>query len=600
MVESIFKAVLSMSLVGTVLTAIIMIAKPVTQKIFGFKWQYYIWYAVLVVMLLPFSVNIVTPNESTMIGAYKHEGSRFSEDFSIVSEVDNSHETQPEQETPIKYDTLFKAIAYIWLLYGSSVFVFKIFQYFLYLHIVRKKSVCFRKSGRIQIWYTSLVSAPLTLGLISKKILVPQGIEDEKAIDFILLHEGTHIKHGDIFFKWLCMILKCVHWFNPVVYFLAKETEQLCEIVCDIDVAKNMDESERKAYMNTILSLVSSSLRNVSELTTNMANAKSCIAKRFAAIVSLENREMKQKRICAAVTVVTVLLLFGLSAIAGGKLWEDSPFCITLALKGETQKNHTDNDIFQNSETQPLKDDEDTASPVIEENSSQSVPRTEANNVLTENIHVNNRNPELQTRIENKPPYPFGTNTGYPASVYAQPDEGENMGEKADYDENHSEARKETSEADSSESFSKEEESEKPLDEKYPYGGQIRFEGLTYEKITEEIDITGGGVLCSDNAGLGNGYIPGKLSYKNDGVATHDNIKSDEKGHITFYMESDYDQHVNITFNKDGEQIAGYGIIPDNETTYVFGGFNPGEEYDIEISTSTGGTWMIESDYLLY
>jgi len=271
-----------------------------------------------------------------------------------------------------------------------------------------------------------------------------------------------------------------------------------------------------------------------------------------------------------------------------------------MHIQGETQKNHTDNDIFQNSETQPLKDDEDTASPVIEENSSQSVPRTEANNVLTENIHVNNRNPELQTRIENKPPYPFGTNTGYPASVYAQPDEGENMGEKADYDENHSEARKETSEADSSESFSKEEESEKPLDEKYPYGGQIRFEGLTYEKITEEIDITGGGVLCSDNAGLGNGYIPGKLSYKNDGVATHDNIKSDEKGHITFYMESDYDQHVNITFNKDGEQIAGYGIIPDNETTYVFGGFNPGEEYDIEISTSTGGTWMIESDYLLY
>jgi len=151
-------------------------------------------------------------------------------------------------------------------------------------------------------------------------------------------------------------------------------------------------------------------------------------------------------------------------------------------------------------------------------------------------------------------------------------------------------------------------ESEKPLEdesadmsyEKYPYSGQIKFDGLTFEKITSEIDMNGGKALYSDNSGLDNGYIPGKLSYKNDGVATHDNIKSDEKGHITFYMESEYDQHVNITFNKDGEQIAGYGIIPDSETTYVFGGFDPGEEYDIEISTSTGGTWMIESDYLLY
>ena len=65
-------------------------------------------------------------------------------------------------------------------------------------------------------------------------------------------------------------------------------------------------------------------------------------------------------------------------------------------------------------------------------------------------------------------------------------------------------------------------------------------------------------------------------------------------------MSSEYDQHIEVSIEQNGKQVAGYGIIPDNETTYVFGGLNPDDTYDITISSSTGGSWKIENDYILY
>ena len=58
MIGEIFKAILIMSLVGSVLTGIISLFRPITKKIFGYSWHYYIWLCVLFVMLIPVRFNI--------------------------------------------------------------------------------------------------------------------------------------------------------------------------------------------------------------------------------------------------------------------------------------------------------------------------------------------------------------------------------------------------------------------------------------------------------------------------------------------------------------------------------------------------------------
>lgn len=58
MIGEIFKAILITTLAGSAMTAVICILHPVTKRIFGCSWHYYIWLCVLFTMLVPVKFNI--------------------------------------------------------------------------------------------------------------------------------------------------------------------------------------------------------------------------------------------------------------------------------------------------------------------------------------------------------------------------------------------------------------------------------------------------------------------------------------------------------------------------------------------------------------
>ena len=68
MLGEIFKALFITSLAGSALAAVIAFTKPITKKVFGYAWHYYIWLCVLFVMILPMRFNVkapITPSIST-------------------------------------------------------------------------------------------------------------------------------------------------------------------------------------------------------------------------------------------------------------------------------------------------------------------------------------------------------------------------------------------------------------------------------------------------------------------------------------------------------------------------------------------------------
>ena len=52
MIGEFFKALLITSLAGSVLAVVISLLRPITKKLFGYSWHYYIWLCVLFVMLM--------------------------------------------------------------------------------------------------------------------------------------------------------------------------------------------------------------------------------------------------------------------------------------------------------------------------------------------------------------------------------------------------------------------------------------------------------------------------------------------------------------------------------------------------------------------
>ena len=55
------------SLAGSVFAMLLIVLRPFTKKIFGYAWHYYIWLAVLVVMLLPVRFHLPQHEESLAV-----------------------------------------------------------------------------------------------------------------------------------------------------------------------------------------------------------------------------------------------------------------------------------------------------------------------------------------------------------------------------------------------------------------------------------------------------------------------------------------------------------------------------------------------------
>jgi len=333
MLLQIFKAILITSAAGSILTVLLLLLKPITKRCFGSVWQYYIWWTVLIVMMLPVTIRLpqVTPVSTQNLPLEIHQ---------TITETTEQTETANIQhvQTPVIVDTkpsleqrainIFKnislritdVICYMWLFGLVLIFGINIIRYLIFLRVVRKNSVVVFcpeiSTNKIITRKTNMIDAPLMLGIIIPVLLLPDMEMSEESLNCILLHEITHYKRHDLLYKWFVMIVNTVHWFNPFAYIVSKQIDEECEISCDLSVVANMNEQEQNGYMNTILTLLSANKAKKQILTTAMASNKNQIKRRFTMI---RNATKKSKIIMLTSAIAACIILIG-SVIASGVL----------------------------------------------------------------------------------------------------------------------------------------------------------------------------------------------------------------------------------------------------------------------------------------
>lgn len=274
-----FKTVLAMSAAGGLLILALIILKPITEKRLGAVWQYYIWLAVLTVMLIPISVKLpAAVSERTTERLYQAvEIINFAE---IKTVNFTATKTLPESVS----FSLSELAAWGWIIIALVVLLYKTAGYMLFKRAVYKNSRPDFKQGRIRVRRTGVLSAPLLMGIFKPVLLIPEKELSRRELKHIMAHELMHYKRCDILYKWLAVFVKCLHWFNPLVYVMAKELDAECEISCDVLLTSKMDECEQKSYMNTVLALIER--KPVKKLLpfATMASSKRIIKKRFKMI----------------------------------------------------------------------------------------------------------------------------------------------------------------------------------------------------------------------------------------------------------------------------------------------------------------------------
>ena len=272
--SELFKTVLILSLFGFGITALLLCLKPITAKKFPAKWQYYVWIAVLLSMIIPI-YKLIPPEEAEKLPLLPQNEIVQSE---AVQNLEEATRTIKPTETPTLYRQvnvtpklsirLLDLLSYVWLAGMCIYLIIVITSYIVYITRKHKKAIMITENAvlnevkrelkikrHIKIRMSGDVESPMLVGVLFPVIYIPCREIPAENMRMVFLHELTHYKRKDLAFKWLSLFVNAVHWFNPLVYLLCANISEACEVSCDMAVTKNMSDAEQKIYMKTILDL---------------------------------------------------------------------------------------------------------------------------------------------------------------------------------------------------------------------------------------------------------------------------------------------------------------------------------------------------------
>lgn len=122
---------------------------------------------------------------------------------------------------------------------------------------VRRWLAAQRLHRPLEVRQSTLVSSPLTYGVLRPVILLPENMErgDETALTYILTHEYIHIQRFDSVAKLVFAAVLCVHWLNPLAWVMYVLANRDLELSCDERVMDTLGGKEKASYALTLINM---------------------------------------------------------------------------------------------------------------------------------------------------------------------------------------------------------------------------------------------------------------------------------------------------------------------------------------------------------
>lgn len=367
--NEILKTYLSVSLSASFLIMLLMVCRPLYQKRFSRRWQYYIWLVVIVRLVLPWNPGngivgqlfqekrletwvgqaLKAQNES---GQENMREETAAQNLSSQNEIKQNGNEQVLKEQvldeqilndistqddiynkPVWYQKIQMLLQNIWVLWLSAAFVLLIRKIIIYQSFVKfLKAGCtavedmerLEALGKLMeqnhirrmtgLYTNSLTASPLLIGFIHPSIILTKAQLSDLDFHYTLLHELTHNKRRDMFYKWLVQFVICLHWFNPLVYWMEREIGRSCELSCDEAVMKNLDAEGRRQYGDTLLRAMGAGgvyHNTLASMTLN--ESRELLKERLGAIMN----DKKKTRFTAVLSAAAALMLAGSAVVTG-------------------------------------------------------------------------------------------------------------------------------------------------------------------------------------------------------------------------------------------------------------------------------------------
>lgn len=270
MIADILSRLFWMSLTGTVVIAAVLLLRILFRhapKIFS----YLLWGAVLFRLLCPFApesgfsvvlreiskpqtagqTNKQIQEENDALDQVRQFVSKEAERGTVFSSKENKDTVlnQTVQTQVLVSKNMDTAIFIIWILGMAAMFLQAAVSE-LRLRKFLHHAVCEEKN----IYIVSGIDTPFALGMFFPKIYLPAGLSVSER-EYMILHEQTHIRRKDLFFRRLSYLALLIHWFNPLVWCAFFLSGRDMEMSCDEAVVKRLGNSVKQAYSNSLLKI---------------------------------------------------------------------------------------------------------------------------------------------------------------------------------------------------------------------------------------------------------------------------------------------------------------------------------------------------------
>lgn len=234
---TIFTEILNLSVISSFLIlAVFMLRLLIKKAPKGVR--YILWAMVGLRLLFPFSFESrfsLLPNAQSFDMSVET-----STAYVKVSDVVTQH-------TNANSVNIFDVLSYIWLCGVCVMLLYMLFS-FIRVRLMVREAVPYKDN----IYMCDHVSSPFVMGLVNPKIYLPSSMS-KKEMNLVILHERTHIKHGDNIWKPLAFLLLSVYWFNPLCFFAYFLFVKDIELFCDESVTKTLSKTARKKYSYALL-----------------------------------------------------------------------------------------------------------------------------------------------------------------------------------------------------------------------------------------------------------------------------------------------------------------------------------------------------------
>ena len=282
-----FEQVVLSSIMGGVLALGILLIKAVFRQKLNVKFQYYVWFVLLLRLLIPYTpqsplsvFNLIPQYQQKFDISYLAEQNPSNVTVSNQNNniTHNDTATGENAQSPVPktkgFEFNYDTAALIWLIGVLGILLYILSINLLQFLKLRKNSLCKRQdiieileqcklrlkvSSDVCVIYDTHIKSPALYGLKRPKILISQEIIDRlspEELKYVFLHELSHLKRKDLLVNIVGMVIQAVYWFNPLIWFSIYKMKQDCEMACDATALSALNPEENKKYGQTIINMM--------------------------------------------------------------------------------------------------------------------------------------------------------------------------------------------------------------------------------------------------------------------------------------------------------------------------------------------------------